>query len=405
MDSTTKTPEVLETFLKKCKDIMLKQEPDSRGRLSYLDGWRGLAISIVLISHFLAVSKVLPFHRIDIGRFGVDIFFVLSAMLMANILFIKKMDLSTFYKRRVSRIFPVLVTYIVLVYAISAALGLGSTDEWKNFFYTLFSVRGYITEGADLWNTGYAIGHLWSLNAEEHVYLVFGGLAFLASFGVFSILDKKESIGVVLITLGVASILLKYSYAVFPSIKPEGAQFRTEIIASHMLISAGYFLLKDWIWAALKNWFGISIPSWLPLIAFLLAMSTYSWFAPWQASFVLSPFLLSFTVNHLDKMPSFVNAILTFKPLRYLGIWSYSIYLLHYPFYIYGVKYGDSPYVAGPPLLFLSIVIGALSFYIFENPARTYLNKKKWFKETGKAVETSKEVKRPLHVTYKPTGN
>ena len=42
-------------------------------RIDYLDGWRGLAILLVLISHFIP-----SITGADLGRFGVDIFFVLS---------------------------------------------------------------------------------------------------------------------------------------------------------------------------------------------------------------------------------------------------------------------------------------------------------------------------------------
>ena len=53
-------------------------------RIAYLDGWRGLAIGLVLIDHFS------PVCGIALGRMGVDVFFVLSGMFMANILFVKR---------------------------------------------------------------------------------------------------------------------------------------------------------------------------------------------------------------------------------------------------------------------------------------------------------------------------
>ena len=48
-------------------------------RLDYLDGWRGLAIFFVLISHFYPVPSY------NVGRFGVDIFFVLSGFMFMTI--------------------------------------------------------------------------------------------------------------------------------------------------------------------------------------------------------------------------------------------------------------------------------------------------------------------------------
>jgi len=50
-------------------------DPES-SRMRYLDGWRGLAILLVLEGHFLSI---LPLNT---GRLGVDVFFCLSGFLM-----------------------------------------------------------------------------------------------------------------------------------------------------------------------------------------------------------------------------------------------------------------------------------------------------------------------------------
>ena len=83
-------------------------------RLDYLDGWRGLAIVLVLQSHFL------PSHAIDSGQLGVDIFFCLSGLLMSNLLFVKRVSLVHFYKRRISRILPAFLLFITVVYGLAA---------------------------------------------------------------------------------------------------------------------------------------------------------------------------------------------------------------------------------------------------------------------------------------------
>ena len=49
--------------------------------VNYLDGWRGLAIALVLEGHF---SGLIP---LETGRLGVDVFFCLSGYLMSGILF------------------------------------------------------------------------------------------------------------------------------------------------------------------------------------------------------------------------------------------------------------------------------------------------------------------------------
>jgi len=59
----------------------------------------------------------------DAGRLGVDTFFVLSGSLMGNIFFIKKVNLKTFYIRRFSRVIPVFVVFIGILFSLYWLLG------------------------------------------------------------------------------------------------------------------------------------------------------------------------------------------------------------------------------------------------------------------------------------------
>ena len=86
-------------------------------RIDYLDGWRGLAIFLVLQGHFFAIQG---WHS---GRMGVDIFFCLSGLLMSRILFQRRVPLTTFYKRRISRIIPAFLLFLLIVFGIAALIG------------------------------------------------------------------------------------------------------------------------------------------------------------------------------------------------------------------------------------------------------------------------------------------
>ena len=319
-------------------------------RLDYLDGWRGLAIFFVLISHFYPV----PYY--NLGRFGVDIFFVLSGLLMSNILFIKRVPLSTFYKRRISRVFPVFFIFISLIYLVSYLFNLSA--ETHNYFYSLFFLRSYFPETPDLWNTGLPIGHIWSLNVEEHCYIV------LSLLTLIPLLKKRESIA--LFILGFASIALNALYWLHPDLMPSKIPVRTEIVASHLLLSAAYALVKHKITHF--------IPSWLPLLTFILAAACYSNYAPPYAIWGFSPLLLAFTVNHLDKIPLAVKQILSIDSLRLLGIWSFSIYMWQQPFFFYLRDYENYIPMAVILGFLASILLGIASFYLLENPIRRYLN-------------------------------
>jgi len=149
--------------LRKIVNIASSHGKSELDRISYLDGWRGLAISFVLIAHFL------PKTGIDLGRMGVDIFFVLSGLLMSKILFVKRVPLTTFYKRRISRIFPVFLIYLSIISLSSYIMELSS--EHENYFYSLFFLRHYLPATPTMWNTGIPIGHLWSVSVQDCVLI------------------------------------------------------------------------------------------------------------------------------------------------------------------------------------------------------------------------------------------
>lgn len=327
--------------------------PPELNRIDYLDGWRGMAILLVLISHFLNIKFL------DFGRMGVDVFFVLSGMLMSNILFVKKVDLLTFYKRRISRILPVFVIFLSIISFSSWIFSL--SEEHLNYLYNLFFIRAYWPVEPDLWSTGLPIGHLWSLNVEEHSYIVLSLITVIPAF--------RNKPYIPILSFGLFAIILQYIYVKYPSISSVNYHLRTEIAASFLLLSAGYFLIKQ----RLEKY----VPSWLPLVTLTLSFLCYSNMSPhWTTKWTIAPFLLAFSVNHLDLTPKFFKKMLCFKPLRILGIWSFSIYLWQQPLYFYGNNGGDPLNFVGVILMLAAITIGAFSFYWIENPIRTYLNEK-----------------------------
>ena len=69
----------------------------SSERLPYLDGWRGTAIAALLIGHFVSGFGDRPRFGMDFARLGVELFFVLSGLLMGNLLLVRKVSITTFY--------------------------------------------------------------------------------------------------------------------------------------------------------------------------------------------------------------------------------------------------------------------------------------------------------------------
>jgi peptidoglycan/LPS O-acetylase OafA/YrhL len=132
-----------------------------------LDGLRAISIAIVIMSH-LAHRHDLPaslgFFRYY-GRFGVEVFFVISGFLITHLLIREHekngvISLKDFYLRRFFRIFPAAYFYITFV-VITAFASLSRTDIAAAYLYL-----------SNYHRAPFILGHLWSLSVEEQFYLL-----------------------------------------------------------------------------------------------------------------------------------------------------------------------------------------------------------------------------------------
>jgi peptidoglycan/LPS O-acetylase OafA/YrhL len=145
----------------------------SKGRIPSLDGWRALAIILVLGDHAVYATGFPQegwdwIGKIFHGDLGVRIFFVLSGFLISLLLLREVartgcLSLKDFYLRRIFRIFPVYFTYLGVI-AVFVIVGLyaESTSSWVG---SLTFTRNMVGQGES------ATVHLWSLAVEEQFYL------------------------------------------------------------------------------------------------------------------------------------------------------------------------------------------------------------------------------------------
>jgi peptidoglycan/LPS O-acetylase OafA/YrhL len=165
----------------------------SRRHLPGLDGIRGLAILMVMFSHFIVVGGNLKKGGIlstflHSGYLGVDLFFVLSGFLITGILLDSKASkryFSVFYIRRALRIFPVYygllaIAWLTVVFITpqdKAELTGVNSMAWS---WLYASNIGMAVKGGWLDSpTWIGLGHFWSLAVEEQFYLVWPLVVYL----------------------------------------------------------------------------------------------------------------------------------------------------------------------------------------------------------------------------------
>ncbi len=140
-----------------------------------LDSIRGVAVLLVLMFHGFGgfgwraalggFWGPLASASVGCGRFGVNVFFVLSGFLITTLLFKareRKDFYQDFYKRRVLRILP---AYLLLLVVIRAW---GFIDNRFLLAALLFIANFSMLFGAPM----NEFGSLWSLAVEEHFYLL-----------------------------------------------------------------------------------------------------------------------------------------------------------------------------------------------------------------------------------------
>lgn len=336
----------------------MNQASASAAHVPFLDGWRGLAILAVLCCHFGNRAYA------SIGAFGVTMFFVLSGYFMCQLLFIKSVPFTEFMARRFSRIVPTcwLFTLVMWMYA-----------RWfqpvpydappSELVATLVFLRTYFPADLSIWADRWPIGHLWSLNVEEHSYLFLACLAlYLRTTGT----TRRASMCLLSATALAFATTLTYG-AVAPPAGASPWHARSETAALGLLAAAAFRLVR---WRSNRPWVN-AVPGWLTLVAIGLAALCYnSAIAPKGCDKLIGPVLLAFSICYLDRAPAWCHQFLSMAVLRWFGRCSFSLYLWQHPFFM-AVEYGGMHPALG---LAGALLVGTASYYLFETPTRSWIN-------------------------------
>jgi peptidoglycan/LPS O-acetylase OafA/YrhL len=309
--------------------------------MAYFDGWRGLSIVLVLVGHFIGET------RLWLSWLGVELFFVLSGRLMADILFAELYPLPAFFRRRLSRIYPSLVVFVLLTWSAAA----GSSLAFKAS--AVVSALTFTLNYAILLHHGVAaIENLWSLCIEEHAYALLGLIAFASRRW------RLEPLGLIMLAALASMADAIVSVLAFHQAGND-VYWRTDAhVCSILWAAAAYLWLeRTRVWPLL--------PAGLFAAIFVLAA------APDTLKLAAMPILGALCVCTLGQAP-LMRAVFSWEPLARMGIWSYSIYLWQQPF----SRLAHDGVLPNWAALLLGVLWGIVSFYVIEQPARRFLNVK-----------------------------
>ena len=321
-----------------------------------INALRALAVVLVTLYHF----KVPGFAG---GFIGVDVFFVISGFLMTSIVCkhspSQPFNLWAFYTARVSRIIPALYALILVLtvlgyfllipeyYQKFARNAVASLGFFSNYLYAS-EPAGYF----DLAAEENILLHTWSLSVEWLFYLVF-------PIVLLPFLRCKAGVKWVLGLMFVVSLAYA-SYLLHSNAK--GAFYFLssriwEMVLGGLIALHPLNLNQDKSrWCAGLGWGCL-----------LSAVVLYGNATPWPAYYALLPTMGTACVIAAHAEGRYVQI----TGIQLVGKYSYSIYLWHWPIVFYGVYFAsvtDFNYFK-ELAIGLSIVLGALSYHVIEQPS------------------------------------
>jgi peptidoglycan/LPS O-acetylase OafA/YrhL len=322
-----------------------------------IDGLRGIAILLVVAFH---AGSVVPG-----GFIGVDVFFVISGFLITQII-AKEIAAGTFsilnfYERRARRILPALIVVLVVCTLIAAWTMLPSEFEefGKTLRYTAafaanhrFAKFGYFDQPAE----SQPLLHLWSLSVEEQFYLFFPLIMILA-------LRKGmggRTIVVLLLTSFAASVLMIAS-------EPKDVFFLLPFRAWELLFGSVLAL------GLMPRLGPPALVAGTGVVLIVASAFSYSDQTPFPGLAALLPVFGSVLVIQGGREANAVSKALSWKPLVFVGLISYSLYLWHWPLLVYG-RTLSGRHLEGyeiAALVALAVILSMASWHFVERPFRT----------------------------------
>ena len=356
--------------------------PDDRAFRPDIQGMRAVAVLLVVLFH----AKV----KFLLGGFiGVDVFFVISGFVITGLLLRERSatgqtNILAFYGRRARRIIPAAMLVIVVTViaerifvGANAAQYAASQARWASVFLA----------NTGNWFFFNPLGAYWSLAVEEQFYLVYPMLLVIAAT-----LARQFSLRVKLgVLLGVI-IIVSFTWSVTSS---TGAG---TVVAYASPFTRAWELALGGLLAVGAGWLGklplalAAVMTWVGLAAIVIAAVVIkglgsSGYPGYVAAVPVGATALMIAGG--TAAPRWgAEALLRLAPFKWLGLWSFSIYLWHFPILIVAAQHwGHTTVTTNLLLAAAAVVLSAGTYFVIENPIRhwSFLTRFPWASVAGGA--------------------
>lgn len=397
-------------------DSAAKEQAPMRPKSRYipaLDGLRTLAVVAVVLYH-------LNLTWAQGGLLGVTIFFVLSGYLITRLLLNEiaktgRIDLKSFWIRRIRRLFPAVVTVVVVTCALCTVFNhvmltkmrpdiLPSLLFFNNWWQIMQDVSYFNALGDPS-----PLTHFWSLAIEEQFYLIWPPLLLAM---VSAHMSKPNTRRVVLGLAAVSAVAMMVLYN--PATDPSRVYYGTDTRAFSLLLGAWMAFIpdRDLAPARLVRHLGIdrltgaakhgksksdtaeaattkpselarfwSSPASIDLmgvvglvgLAAMVALTNGYTAFQYRGGTLLCSILTLMVIAACVQPQGMVARALAAEPLVWIGKRSYSIYLWHYPLLLLMnpvANINDTPWWHYILQVLLVVAVAECSYRFIETPFR-----------------------------------
>jgi peptidoglycan/LPS O-acetylase OafA/YrhL len=356
-----------------------------------LDGLRAVAVAAVIAYH-------LGIGWAPGGLLGVGVFFTLSGYLITDLLLGAwhkgSLGLGDFWIRRARRLLPALYLMLTVV-VIWVSIGhrslisdvRGQTLSALLYVNNWWQINQHISYFA-LFGPPSPLSHLWSLAVEEQFYLIWPWLLLI---GLKLVHERKRSIPVrprlamfTLILAAASAIEMAVLY--HPGLDHTRIYEGTDTRAFGLLFGAALAMvwpsraLTGKIMPGARNILdGLGVVGLIGIVLLVWRTTQYSAFL-YQGGLVLLSICTVLVVAACAHPASRLGRVLGCKPLRWVGVRSYAIYLWHEPIIVLTTpaRLLQTPVNQHPPIepvrailqIGAAVAISALSWRYLEEPIR-----------------------------------